>query len=107
MLAPIITPIDCTRVSKPAFTKLISITVVAEDDCTRQVVINPVKTPANLFCVIYERIFRRRLPATFWMPSLITFIPNKNTPREPRILRVADRVDIIISLLNLTMFPRY
>ena len=31
-LAPIITPMDCPRVSSPAFTKLTTITVVAEED---------------------------------------------------------------------------
>ena len=52
MFAPIIIPIDCTRESKPAFAKLTTITVVAEDDWTRQVVKKPVKTPANLLRVI-------------------------------------------------------
>ena len=32
ILAPIITPIDCVRVSSPAFTKLTTITVVALED---------------------------------------------------------------------------
>ena len=32
MFAPIITPIDWESVSKPAFTKLTTITVVAEED---------------------------------------------------------------------------
>ena len=32
MFAPIITPTDCVRVSRPAFTKLTTITVVALDD---------------------------------------------------------------------------
>ena len=45
MLAPIITPMDSTRLSKPAFAKLTTITVVAEDDCTRHVIKKPVKTP--------------------------------------------------------------
>ena len=32
ILAPIITPIACESVSSPAFTKLTTITVVADDD---------------------------------------------------------------------------
>ena len=32
ILAPIITPIDWAKVSKPAFTKLTTITVVADED---------------------------------------------------------------------------
>ena len=93
IFAPIMTPIDSVKVSKPAFTKLTTITVVADEDWTRHVVRNPVNTPATLFCVIYERISLSRLPATFWMPSLIIFIPNRKTPREPRILRTVDIPD--------------
>ena len=32
MLAPIITPIACAKVRRPAFTKLTTITVVADED---------------------------------------------------------------------------
>ena len=32
ILAPMITPIDCESVSKPAFTKLTTITLVADED---------------------------------------------------------------------------
>ena len=52
ILAPIIIPIDWVRESNPALTKLTTITVVAEDDWTKHVVIKPVNTPENLFCVI-------------------------------------------------------
>ena len=52
MFAPIITPIDSTKLSKPAFTKLTIITVVAEDDCKRAVIKNPVVIPKNLLEVI-------------------------------------------------------
>ena len=40
------------KATPPAFTKLTTITVVAEDDCTKHVVIKPVITPANRFCVM-------------------------------------------------------
>lgn len=43
-----ITPIDSVRVRRPALTKLTTNTVVAEDDCTRDVVKNPVKTELTL-----------------------------------------------------------
>ena len=49
IFAPIMMPIDWVNERSPALTKLTTITVVAEDDCTRQVVKNPVKTPATLF----------------------------------------------------------
>ena len=32
MLAPMMTPMDCPRVIRPAFTKLTTMTVVADDD---------------------------------------------------------------------------
>lgn len=32
MFAPMITPIDCAKLSNPAFTKLTTITVVADED---------------------------------------------------------------------------
>jgi len=37
IFAPMITPTDSTKLSKPAFTKLTIITVVAEDDCKSDV----------------------------------------------------------------------
>ena len=46
-LAPIITPMDSKRVRSPAFTKLTTITVVAELDWTRIVVKRPVKAAVN------------------------------------------------------------
>jgi len=49
ILAPIITPIACTSESKEALTKLTTMTVVAEDDCIKEVVKNPVKIATNLF----------------------------------------------------------
>ena len=45
MLAPIITLMDSASVSNPAFTKLTTITVVAEEDWIRAVINTPVRTP--------------------------------------------------------------
>ena len=75
ILAPIITPIDSVRLSNPALTKLTTITVVAEDDCTKAVSKNPVNTPFKRLEVMELNICLILDPATFWMPSLITFIP--------------------------------
>ena len=47
IFAPMMTPIDCSRVIRPAWTKPTSITVVALDDWIAPVTINPVTTPAN------------------------------------------------------------
>ena len=83
MFAPIITPADCLRFNKPAFTRLTVITVVTEEDCTIAVELKPVITPLNLFEVIDPNILRRRSPAVRCIPSLITFIPKINSPRDP------------------------
>ena len=64
-LAPIITDTDCVKESKPAFTKLTTITVVAEEDCIRAVINTPVSTPVTRLVVIAVRIPLNRSPATF------------------------------------------
>ena len=75
ILAPIITLIDSVRVNNPAFTKLTTITVVADEDWIRAVISTPVKTPVTRLVVIAVRILRNLSPATFCKPSLIIFIP--------------------------------
>ena len=75
MLAPMITAIDCASDIKPAFTKLTTITVEADELWINAVMRIPVSTPAKRFLVITERMLRMRSPATFCKPSLITFIP--------------------------------
>ena len=73
--APMITPMDSTRVSRPALTKLTTMTVVADEDCMSPVVTTPVITPETRLLVMVAMIFRIRSPAVRWMPSDITFIP--------------------------------
>ena len=75
MLAPIITLMDSASVSNPAFTKLTTITVVAEEDWIRAVINTPVRTPVTRLVVIAVRILRNLSPATFCKPSLMIFIP--------------------------------
>ncbi len=74
-LAPKMTAIDCAMDMSPAFTKLTTITVEALELCIKAVIKTPVITPVTRFFVITPRIVRRRSPATFCKPSLITFIP--------------------------------
>ena len=52
MLAPIITEIAVASPSRPAFTKLTSIRVVAVELCTRAVTPIPVRIPLNVLEVI-------------------------------------------------------
>ena len=85
--APIITPIDSTRVNSPALTKLTTMTVVAEEDWSKQVVRNPVPTPATRLWVIVAITWRILSPAVFWIPSLRVFMPKRNIPRLPRMIK--------------------
>ena len=64
-LAPNITAMDCARVIRPAFTKLTTITVEADELWMSAVMANPVNVPVNRLRVIAERILRKRSPAAF------------------------------------------
>ncbi len=75
MLAPMMTEMAWARVSRPALTKLTVITVVADDDCTAQVINIPVTSPVKRLVVMAPRMWRSCEPAIFCKASLITFIP--------------------------------
>ena len=75
MLAPMITPILCAKVIKPALTKLTTITVVALELWMSAVTRIPVNTPIKRLRVMEERMFLSRSPANFSKPSLMIFIP--------------------------------
>ena len=75
MLAPMITPIACARVKRPALTKLTTITVVADEDCMIVVIPNPVITPLKGLDVIADKKLLNLSPAAFCSPELIRFIP--------------------------------
>jgi hypothetical protein len=55
----------CARVRSPAFTKLTTITVVADDDWIRDVMPKPVITPLKGLDVIAERKLRNLSPEAF------------------------------------------
>lgn len=74
-LAPMITAIDWPSDIRPALTKLTTITVEADELCIRAVMRMPVSMPVKRLRVMAERMLRRRSPAAFCKPSLITFIP--------------------------------
>ena len=75
MLAPMITDMACTSVSRPALTNDTVMTVVAVDDCTATVVNIPVRTPETRFVVILLRTWRSCEPAIFCSASLMIFMP--------------------------------
>lgn len=89
IFAPIITLMASGSVNKEALEKLTTISVVAEEDCITDVIRKPVAIPKNLFEVIVARMERILLPASFNRPSLITFIPKRNNPRDPTNLKIS------------------
>ena len=82
-LAPKITAIDCSRLISPALTNDTAITVDAEELCINAVIKIPVVTPIKRLRVMALRKDRKRSPAAFCKPSLITFIPYRNKHIEP------------------------
>lgn len=72
ILAPMMTLMDSASVSKPALTKLTTITVVAEEDWIRAVINTPVNTPVTRLVVIAVRILRSLSPATFVSPRSLS-----------------------------------
>jgi len=65
MLAPMITEIDCAKVRSPALTNDTVITVVADEDCTAQVINVPVSMPVKRLVVMAPRMCRNCDPAIF------------------------------------------
>ena len=87
ILAPMMTEIACESESRPALTKLTVITVVAVDDWMEVVMNAPVSRPVKRLVVMVPRIVRRRLPAIFCRPSLMTFMPYISRATEPTSIR--------------------
>ena len=75
MSAPRMMPIAWCRVSRPAWTNPITITVVAVDDWISAVAPAPVRRAAKRFVVRWVSTWRRRAPARRWSPSPVCCIP--------------------------------
>jgi hypothetical protein len=75
MLAPMTTPMDWVRLTTPAFTRLTSRTVVADEDWMMAVAPIPVRIPAKRLVVSAPMMPRMRFPARFWTESLNTCMP--------------------------------
>ena len=89
ILAPRMTLTACWIFMSPAPTKLISITVVAEEDWMAAVMRKPVNRAKNRFEVVVARMLRMRSPASFIRASLITFMPYRKRPSEPNKVRMS------------------
>src|SRR5699024_6378844 len=83
IFAPIITPIACLNVIKPALTKATVNTVVPELLWIKIVTDIPASTPKNGLFVNLSKISRNRSPAAFCKPSPIYLIPSRKIPKLP------------------------
>ena len=75
ILAPIISPTDCLTEIIPALTKLMIITVDAEEVCIKEVKNVPKAIPLKVLRVSRRSNERSWPPEARCMPSLSTFIP--------------------------------
>ncbi len=100
ILAPKITPAAWYRFISPAFTKLTTMAVQAEEDWMIPVNTMPTSIPEKRLVVKISRIRRSFAPATFSMESLITRIPNRNSPKPPAI----DKMIVAFIRLSLLQF---
>ena len=84
MLAPMIMPMEFSRVIIPEFTKPMTITMVAPEDCITAVTPAPSRTPATLLEVRRSSAFFKLPPAWRPMASLRTCIPKRNIASPPK-----------------------
>ena len=87
ILAPMMTEMACESERSPALTKLTVMTVVAVDDWIEVVMNAPVSRPVKRLVVMVLRTVRKRLPAIFCRPSLMTFMPYISRATEPTSIR--------------------
>ena len=83
IFAPKMTPIACSRLITPALTKLMAITVVADEDWIKPVMTIPTKTPIIGLEVYFSTYPLNLGPAKFVRASPIRDIPNRNMARPP------------------------
>ena len=81
--APRITAIACLSFIIPELTKPTTITDVAEDDCMTAVTPVPSNTPRSGVPDRRYSTSSSLLPATFFSPSPISVIPNRNSATPP------------------------
>ena len=94
MFAPMITPMACPSTSRPAFTKLTTMMVVAVDDWMTAVTPIPVRICLNGLEVMEARKARRPSPATFWRPPERRLRPNRKRVTAPSRDRIWRRMSI-------------
>ena len=97
MLAPIIIPIDCSRVIKPERIKPIANAVVPELDWIKQVTNAPITIPLNGLEVYLSMISFILSPEYPFKPSPMYSIPNKNNPKPASIIGQSMSANVIKS----------
>lgn len=104
MFAPKITEIPCGSVIRPALTKPMTITVVADELCSTAVTSAPASAPIIGFLVRKLRICFMRSPAAFCRASLMLFMPNRNIARPPANPKTVVIISFIISSYDIQTF---
>ena len=96
---PIIIPKVSQKLTIPEFTRPMSITVIAEEDCIAMVIPAPRKKLKNWFCVTFLRVFSSAPPATFSSPSDSVDIPYRKNARPPSSSAAINKIWVeVISL---------
>ena len=92
MLAPMMTATAPASDSRPALTKLTTITVVADELWMAAVTAVPVRMPLSGLPVKRLSTALILLPAIFCNPSLISFMANRNTASAPAKLMTISNI---------------
>ena len=101
MLAPKMTEMAWGRLIRPALTKPMTITVVAELLWSTAVTRAPATAPSSGFRVRNPSTFFMRSPATFCRLLLMLFMPNRKSARPPMRPKIIVTVSFIVdSSLN-------
>ena len=111
MFAPIIIPTAPRSFKMPAFTRPITMTVVAVDDCTAAVTTAPKKILVKIFPDIFASTFSSKPPDAFSSPLLSVFMPNIKNARPPIATKMLNTLKtyfpfyFLNPLLLLKLFP--
>src|SRR5262247_1295628 len=83
-VAPMVIPIACENVTRPALTKPITVRMVAVEDWIATVKSAPDTTALNRPDTSVCSARRSESPARLFSPSVRWWIPSRNSPRPPR-----------------------
>ena len=104
MFAPIIMPTAPRSFKMPAFTRPITMTVVAVDDCTAAVTTAPKNIDVKILPDIFASTFSSSPPDAFSRPLLSVFIPNIKNARPPIATKMLNTLKTISPFTSLNPY---